>query len=73
MSGEIIDNIIKLKELEKLPIFHMSLSSKELFHSNFLGWILENYQEEMVIFFESELRCKFTTREIKNIQREKRT
>lgn len=72
MSGEIIDNIIKLKELEKLPIFHMSLSSKELFHSNFLGWILENYQEEMVIFFESELRCKFTTREIKNIQREKK-
>ena len=29
-----------IKELEKNPIYAMSLSSKELFHSNFLSWLL---------------------------------
>ena len=29
-----------IKELEENPIYAMSLSSKELFHSNFLSWLL---------------------------------
>ncbi len=27
--------------LQKNPLFHMSLASKELFHSNFIAWIIE--------------------------------
>ena len=36
-----------IKELEKNPIYAMSLSSKELFHSNFLSWLLtfEQYSD----------------------------
>lgn len=38
-------------KLKNLPIFWMSLSSKELFHSNFISWILESYPKEMGSFF----------------------
>lgn len=31
-----------IKELKKSPMFNLSLSSKELFHSNFLAWIAED-------------------------------
>lgn len=31
-----------IKKLKKSPIFNLSLSSKELFHSNFLAWIAED-------------------------------
>lgn len=31
--------------LKKEPLFHMSLGSKELFHSNFLAWFAECYPE----------------------------
>lgn len=30
-------------DLKSSPLFNMSLSSKELFHSNFIAWIIENY------------------------------
>lgn len=29
--------------LKQDPMFAMSLGSKELFHSNLLGWFIENY------------------------------
>jgi hypothetical protein len=32
-------------ELHTNPVFHMGLASKELFHSNFLGWVLQTSQE----------------------------
>ena len=32
-------------ELHANPVFHMGLASKELFHSNFLGWLLQTSQE----------------------------
>lgn len=31
--------------LNKSPMFHMSLGSRELFHSNFIGWLLSSYPE----------------------------
>ena len=31
-----------VEELRKNPVFHMSLASKELFHSNVLAWLLES-------------------------------
>lgn len=30
-----------IEDLKKNPIFAMSLSSKELFHSNFWAWLFE--------------------------------
>jgi len=36
-----IDNVID--KLKSSPMFQLSLSSKELFHSNFLAWLCENY------------------------------
>lgn len=35
----IIDDVVK--NLRNNPVFHMSLASKELFHSNVLAWLLE--------------------------------
>lgn len=32
--------------LESSPLFHLSLSSKELFHSNLLSWLFSNYKSE---------------------------
>jgi len=40
-----MDNIIEL--LRKSPIFNLSLSSKELFHSNFIAWLISEYPNEM--------------------------
>ena len=58
------------EELKELPIFNMSLSSKELFHSNFIGWILETYPVEMGKKF-SEVLGLEKNEKIENVQREK--
>jgi len=34
-----------LKKLERNPLFQMSLGSKELFHSNFLAWIISKQEQ----------------------------
>ena len=39
------------EELKKSPIFHMSLSSKELFHSNMWAWLFERSISYCQIFF----------------------
>jgi hypothetical protein len=36
-----------IESLKKSPLFNLSLSSKELFHSNFIGWVISNYPNEM--------------------------
>ena len=35
-----------IEKLKKSPLFNLSLSSKELFHNNFLYWIGHNYPSE---------------------------
>jgi hypothetical protein len=59
-----------IKTLKKSPIFNMSLSSKELFHSNFIGWILDTYPEELSIFFKDKLEIQ-NDNIITNVKREK--
>lgn len=39
-----MENVIN--SLKRSPLFNLSLSSKELFHSNFLYWIAKNYPVE---------------------------
>lgn len=46
--NEMNETIVKLK---KSPLFHLSLGSKELFHSNFLYWIGQNYPSEFGALF----------------------
>ncbi|AJI52759.1 PD-(D/E)XK nuclease family protein [Francisella philomiragia] len=61
-----------IEKLKESPIFNMSLSSKELFHSNFIAWILETYPEEMAEFFSKSLGVTITnSSEITEVQREK--
>jgi hypothetical protein len=43
--------IAALKELKNSKLFNLSLGSKELFHSNFLAWLAENYSLEIGIVF----------------------
>ena len=56
ITSQPIDGTIS--KLKRLPIFHMSLSSKELFHSNFIAWLVKEYPEEMSNVFTNLL--KFT-------------
>lgn len=44
---KIMNEILKEKLLSS-PLFHLSLTSKELFHSNFLAWIGETYPDVFV-------------------------
>lgn len=44
------------KTLLSSPLFHLSMSSKELFHSNFLGWLGESYPAFFLAVFR-ELGC----------------
>lgn len=66
--------INKIIELKSSPIFNLSLSSKELFHSNFIAWICDNYPNEfgniLINKFNLDVECKeiiSTKREAKNL------
>lgn len=52
-ENELSDAIInKIKELKKSPVYNMSLSDKELFHSNFWWWLMTTYKDLFVpVFF----------------------
>lgn len=38
-------NPVSVNSLQSSPLFHLSLTSKELFHSNFLYWLGKTYQD----------------------------
>ena len=43
MTGEQLQDFSQLvTDLDHEPLFHMSLGSKELFHSNFLAWFVRS-------------------------------
>lgn len=46
-----------IDELSSSPLFNLSLSSKELFHSNFLAWLAQHYPDFFVEICK-ELGCK---------------
>ncbi len=39
------EEALPLKELDKNPLFHLSMSSLELFHSNFIYWLSRQFPE----------------------------
>lgn len=62
-----------LKELKKSLLFNLSLSSKELFHSNFIAWCCDTWKRQMfelwvelLPILTSEIGCT----EIKKVNRE---
>lgn len=63
-----------ITELKKSPLFNLSLSSKELFHSNFIAWICENYQISFGEILANHFAEKFNFSEKKiiKVQRETR-
>ncbi len=60
------------KHLKKSPIFNMSLSSKELFHSNFISWILETYPTYMGELLTEYLALESNNFEVTNVKREEK-
>lgn len=60
-----------IKKLKKSPLFNLSLSSKELFHSNFLYWIGHNYPSEFGGLFSKYLNEQPEDSCIKEIFRER--
>ena len=61
-----------INKLKKSPIFNLSLSSKELFHSNFLSWLAESYNEEFGNIFIKYLKEEPSDSRIEDIKREKK-
>ncbi len=66
----------EISALKRSPIFSISLSSKELFHSNFIAWMLVEYPKEMWKIFsiytsldygDYELKTDSIKREYKHI------
>lgn len=72
MSTLNLDSIIK--SLERSALFNLSLSSKELFHSNFIAWLCKKYPiklgEIIMKYINKNHNIKNT--EIKNVERENR-
>lgn len=72
-SNEI--TIEALKRLKTSTLFNLSLGSKELFHSNFLAWLADNYSSEIGFAFSKfikenkniDLKIKPPLREKENI------
>lgn len=60
-----------ISDLKKSPLFNLSLSSMELFHSNFLYWIAKNNSIEFGKQFAEFLKLKIVDTEIQNISTEK--
>jgi hypothetical protein len=60
-----------IKKLERSALFNLSLSSKELFHSNFLYWFGQNYPEEFGQMFIHFLNKRPDDTRIISISREK--
>lgn len=67
---EEFNNIIKT--LNRSPLFNLSLSSKELFHSNFLAWLFDTYSEEALLILSELIDDKMSSFFIKKIMREKK-
>ncbi|MBC8197837.1 MAG: PD-(D/E)XK nuclease family protein [Candidatus Marinimicrobia bacterium] len=63
-----------IEELKKSPLFNMSLSSKELFHSNFIAWVSETYPLKFGKLLSDYFveKNKFVSTEIKCVHRESR-
>lgn len=58
-----------ISDMARSPLFQLSLSSKELFHSNFIYWIGKQYKKEFSNFWKEVLKSDDI--EIKSIEREK--
>lgn len=40
-----------INKLKQSSVYNMSLHNKELFHSNFWWWLMDNYPEFIPVFF----------------------
>jgi len=60
----------KIIELKASPIFNLSLSSKELFHSNFIAWICDNYPYEFGNLIINEFNLDVQNKKIISTKRE---
>jgi hypothetical protein len=60
-------DITGIKErLKSNPIYALSLGSRELFHSNFLGWMCDNYPSMIAVFFDVAMPEKVKVEREKN-------
>ena len=60
----------EINKLKASPIFNCSLSSKELFHSNFLYWLCHTYNKELGQLFVDCLNLRTPSSKITNPERE---
>lgn len=60
----------KIKQLKESPLFNLSLSSKELFHSNFIAWICNNYATEFGILLVEQFKLDIQNKKIVSAKRE---
>lgn len=61
----VMDDIVK--KLKSNPLYWASLGSRELFHSNFLGWLFEQYPSSLKAIFDVDFSNFKIIREAHNI------
>ncbi len=59
--------------LKESPLFNLSLSSKELFHSNFLYWLGNKYQSDFANIFNESLALGLSNPQVFDLKREDRS
>ncbi|MDR2970325.1 MAG: PD-(D/E)XK nuclease family protein [Bacteroidales bacterium] len=59
-----------IKNLQKSPMFNLSLSSKELFHSNFLYWLSLTYPDKIGAFIVEFCKLELDDKNCTNQKRE---
>lgn len=69
----VMDETLKiLTSLQTSPLFHLSLSSKELFHSNYLAWCCQSFRRDMENIFSDLIGMKIAFSDSENfVRREK--
>jgi hypothetical protein len=63
----------KIDELKNSLLFNLSLSSKELFHSNFIAWVCNNYSSTFGKILDKKLGLDLKNKTLKSTKREKKT
>lgn len=71
-SGDITAVAELCEQLDGEPLLHLSLHSKELFHSNVLGWLFEKYPQPAAAILEGLVPARAASRPAPIVRREYR-
>lgn len=67
MKNNTVTQDTRVTQLKSNPLYWASLGSRELFHSNFLGWLFSEYKSSVFALLGEDIQCFEVKREKHNI------